>query len=443
MGGPWKGILGWLTARFSIVLALGAISVAVALTDAVAVADAASPPGTQFGLGAAGVRSARIGSVGVGSVDAGSVCAPVPAGHARCAAEVLRLRFDGHLVRPPAPHVSPPARSHGRPTGSNFRPALAAESYVGAASLTGAPAPQPFTADYLQQAYDLSYLSATGGSSDTAAVVDVYDDPTADADLATFRAANGLPPCTVADGCLRKVNEAGASAPLPPVDGGWAIEEATDLAAVSALCPDCHLLLVEASSTAWPDMVTAMQTAAQLGARQISDSWSAVAASQPPGQLAFPGVAVIAASGDSGYVGSGADYPAAADGVTAAGGTTLQSAAGPGNPRGFTETAWSGSGSGCVSAAPKPAFQSTTGCSGRAYVDVSSGAGGWLLVGGTSLAAPLVAAFEAVTGVDGTTPAWAYADSTRLNDPRAGSNGTCDPTLFELCSAGAGYDGPT
>jgi hypothetical protein len=320
----------------------------------------------------------------------------------------------------------------------------------------GAVAPQPFTAAYLQQAYDLTYLSATGGISDTVAVVDAYDDPTADTDLATFRQANGLPPCSVANGCLRKVNEQGETAPLPPADNDWSIEEATDLAAVSALCPNCHLLLVEAESPQWFDLITAMQTAAGMGARQISDSWTSIAGSQPPGQLTFPGVAVVAASGDSGYHASGNEYPAAATGVTAAGGTSLEPALTVGNSRGFSETAWSGAGAGCVTDAAKPVFQSSISCPGRGYADVSadadpetglgvyqSGAGGWVLVGGTSLSAPLIAGFEAITGVDGTTPAWAYTDRARLNDPMSVSSGGCDPTLAELCSPSTGYEGPT
>jgi hypothetical protein len=362
------------------------------------------------------------------SVRAENVCPPAPAGHARCAAELLRLR----------------------------RAVRVASARARATSVASPGPPKPYTAAYLQQAYDLTYLSATRGSADTVAVVDAYDDRTAALDLAKFRADNGLPPCTVANGCLRKVNEWGAPAPLPPARSGWQFEAATDLAAVSALCPNCHILLVEAASTLWSDLVRAMQAAAQMGANQISDSWTTTDSSQPPGQVTFPGVAVIAATGDSGFVSAGEAYPAAAPGVTAAGGTSLQPAAGAGNLRGFVETAWSGAGSGCATDIPKPAFQSTVKCAGRAYADVSadadpstglavyeSGAGGWTLAGGTSLSAPLIAAFEAVTGVDGTTPAWAYAGSARLNDPAAGSNGTCVPALTALCVGGIGYDGPT
>lgn len=201
-------------------------------------------------------------------------------------------------------------------------------------------------------------------------------------------------------------------------------------------------------------MVTAMGTAARLGATQISDSWTSSDTVQPQGQLTFPQVSVVAATGDNGYQDSGESvYPAAAAGVVAAGGTSLAPAA---NLRGFAETAWSDAGSGCDQQASKPAFQSAVSCPGRAYADISadadpntglaiydSGSGGWLLAGGTSLASPLVAAFEAVTGVDGTSPAWAYADSALLNDPSSGSNGSCAGAISEICLAGVGYDGPT
>ena len=392
-------------------------------------------------LGAACVLGAPA-AAGANLVPAQSVCPTAPPGHVRCAAEVLALRANGSLPRSPAHSFSRDLRLPG--------PRLLPASLVGVAP------PQPNTAAFLQQAYDLGYLSATRGTSDTVAVVDAFDDPTAEADLATFRAANGLPPCTVTNGCLVKVNQQGAPAPLPATDSSWQVEEAADLAAVSALCPNCHILLVEAFSTQWSDLMTGMQTAARMGANQISASWTMTSSSLPPGQLTFPGVAVIAASGDTGFVGSGAAYPAAAPGVTAAGGTSLQQASGVGNPRGFVETAWSGAGSGCDITSAKPAFQTSVLCPGRAYADVSADAdpntglavyssarGGWMLAGGTSLSTPLIAAFEAVTGVDGTTPAWAYADSAALNDPVSGANGSCAPNLAQLCVAGVGYDGPT
>ena len=243
----------------------------------------------------------------------------------------------------------------------------------------------------------------------------------------------------------------------------WEMEISLDLDAVSALCPNCHILLVEAASTSLSDMDQAEVTAAALGAKQISDSWSTGSTTPIPGTYTFPGVAVIAATGDSGYDGPGWDaYPAAFPGVTAAGGTTLtaSTAAAP-SARGFSESAWSlsrgwGGGSGCDVHEPKPAYQTDTGCTGRSYSDVSadgdpstglivydSGNGGWLLVGGTSLATPLIAAYDAVTGVNGANPQWAYSDSALLNDPATGSNGSCASAISYICNAGVGFDGPT
>ena len=210
-------------------------------------------------------------------------------------------------------------------------------------------------------------------------------------------------------------------------------------------------------------MNAAVVTAAGMGARQISNSWSTGSASPISGTYTFPGVAVIAATGDNGYDGPGWDaYPAALPGVTAAGGTTLSpsTSAAP-SPRGFTESAWSlsegwGGGSGCDVSEAKPVYQSDSGCTGRSYSDVSadadpatglivydSGEGGWMAAGGTSLATPLIAAYDAITAVNGATPQWAYTDSGLLNDPTTGSNGACAANIAYICNAGVGYDGPT
>ncbi|MGZ4330960.1 MAG: hypothetical protein ACXVXL_23510 [Solirubrobacteraceae bacterium] len=294
------------------------------------------------------------------------------------------------------------------------------------------------------------------------AVVDAYDDPTAESDLATFRSTSGLAACTTANGCFRKANQTGADSPLPAGDKGWEEEISLDLDAVSALCPNRHLLLVEASSTMSTDMTAAMQTAAALGARQISDSWSVSSSLPPGGTYTLPGIDIVAATGDHGYPGAGVDnYPAAFAGVTAAGGTSLSAASNGQGGRGFAESAWSlsngwGGSSGCDLRLPKPMYQSDGGCAGRAYADVSadadpstglkiydSGNGGWLLMGGTSLATPLIAAYYAITGVSAATPQWAYTSSALLNDPASGSSGSCAQNILYICNAGVGYDGPT
>ena len=114
----------------------------------------------------------------------------------------------------------------------------------------------------------------TRGGSDTIAVVDPFDDPTAESDLAAYRAQYGLPACTSTNGCFTKVNQSGDASPLPAQNSTWEQEISLDLDAVSALCPNCHILLVEASTDNSTDLQKAMSTAAAKGANQISASWT-------------------------------------------------------------------------------------------------------------------------------------------------------------------------
>jgi hypothetical protein len=361
---------------------------------------------------------------------------PLPTlGHITCDARIL-VRRDGKPVHPKVKKVRAPHDVAGG----------------------GLAAPQQMTPAYLQQAYDLTYLSATRGGGDTVAVVGVYDDPAAASDLATFRSTYGLAPCTESGGCFQQLNEQGQGAPLPAQDNNWAEEESMDVEAVSALCPNCRIDLVEASAPDAQDLQTAIGAAIAAGAQQVSISGDGIYTSNPFTDFSAPGVSVDVATGDNGALASGQDaYPAALPYVTAVGGTTLDPAgAGAPNARGVSETAWSGSSAGCdTQEAPLP-YQPADGCSGRSYADVSadadpstgltvydSPAGGWFDGGGTSLAAPLVAAFQAITGVDGSTPQWAYADAANLNDPTTGSTGACAAQLSLLCAAGSGYDGPT
>jgi hypothetical protein len=329
---------------------------------------------------------------------------------------------------------------------------------VHAAAVLGQSAPQTMTPAYLQQAYDLTYLSATRGQGDTVAVVAVYNDPNAESDLATFRSTYGLPACTTANGCFQQLNEQGQTAPLPATDWSWAQEESMDLDAVSSLCPNCKIDLVEASSPTAQDLQTTIVSAIGAGANQISISGAGEFASNPFTNFSSPNVSIVAAAGDDGLVPDGyANYPAALPWVTAVGGTTLQpDSAGAATPRGVTENAWSDSGSGCDTQEQPLSYQPSVGCSGRIYSDISadadpstglsfydSQAGGWLDGGGTSLSTPLVAAFEAVTGVNGSTSQWAYTDASNLNQPADGSTGPCIGELTVLCNATGGYSGPT
>jgi subtilase family serine protease len=313
----------------------------------------------------------------------------------------------------------------------------------------------------LRAAYALG--GATGGTGHTIAIVDAYDDPTAETDLATYRSFFGLPACTSANLCFLKTDQRGvpitaqtAALVAPAGDVGWSQEISLDLDMASAICPLCRILLVEADSNSLVDLAEAVQTATYLGATEISNSYGAPESTVLDafeGAYDHPGVVITASSGDSGY---GVSYPAAAAGVVAVGGTRLVTAA---NARGWSETAWPGAGSGCSGLVPKPAWQRDAGCLFRTVADVSAvadpgtgvsvydtyGTGGWLVFGGTSVSAPIIAGVYALAGHAGSPPvppaAWPYLNPGALNDVTSGSNGSCGGSY--LCTAGPGYDGPT
>ncbi|MBV8079695.1 MAG: S53 family peptidase [Actinobacteria bacterium] len=323
---------------------------------------------------------------------------------------------------------------------------------------SGSPLPGSLGPAQLHGAYALPTAPPT---AQTVAIVDAYDDPNISSDLATFDAAYGLPALTPgapgcsATGCFEKVNENGGLA-LPPADPSWAMEIALDVESVHEICETCSIVLVEASSATYNDLATAENEAAALGANVITNSWGG---GEWGGETSFdsafdhPGVAITASAGDSGY---GVEYPAASPYVTAVGGTTLT--LGSGNTY-AGETAWSGSGSGCSTVEPKPSWQTDSGCTRRTVADVAAdadpqsgaaiydsvsynGSSGWMEVGGTSLAAQIVGAVEALTGQAAqSSPATPYAHASLLHDVLSGNDGTCAPSY--LCTAGSGYDGPT
>ncbi len=224
---------------------------------------------------------------------------------------------------------------------------------------------------------------------------------------------------------------------------------------VSAICPLCHIILVEANSPAFTDLGTGVNSAAALGALFVSNSYGGSDSSSDTSMdtdYNHPGVAVTASAGDGGF---GVEYPAASQYVTAVGGTSLTTAS---NARGWNETVWSGSGSGCSGFEPKPSWQHDTGCGGRTVADVSAVAdpstgvavydtyteGGWLEVGGTSVSSPIIASTFALAGppAAGTYPSsYIYAHTSDLFDVTSGSNGSCSPAY--LCTGETGYDGPT
>jgi subtilase family serine protease len=146
--------------------------------------------------------------------------------------------------------------------------------YARCFSLTSTPfgvtSPTGYGPADLQSAYKLP--SSTAGTGQTVAIVDAFDDPTAESDLAQYRSFYGLPPCTTANGCFRKVNQTGGTL-YPPPSPDWGLEISLDLDMVSAVCPNCHILLVEATTNLNTDLYTAVDTAAALGANAISNSY--------------------------------------------------------------------------------------------------------------------------------------------------------------------------
>src|SRR6201999_2460811 len=114
---------------------------------------------------------------------------------------------------------------------------------------------------------DSAYKLPTNlGAGQTVAIVDAYDDPNAASDLATYRSQFGLPACTTANGCFRKINQNGQTSPMPTGDTGWAGEISLDLDMVSAICPNCSITLIEANDAS-DNLFTAVKEATTLGAK--------------------------------------------------------------------------------------------------------------------------------------------------------------------------------
>ncbi|HTQ68521.1 MAG TPA: IPT/TIG domain-containing protein [Solirubrobacteraceae bacterium] len=336
-----------------------------------------------------------------------------------------------------------------------------------------------FSPQDLESAYK---IPTRGGETQTVAVVDAFGYPQAENDLAEYRARYGLPPCTKANGCFKKLNQDGHEFNFPPEEPGWDVEQALDLDMVSAACPSCHVLLVEADNEdPYPnDLAESVNTAVKAGATEVSNSYglpdeycvSDLECERFAADYSHPGVFITAASGDHGYdnfyspfFGGSPLYPADLPTLSAIGGTSLFKAD---NARGWSERVWNepgrsiGTGSGCstVAFATKPSWQSDKGCPGRIDSDVSavaavetpvsvyaSAEGGWVNVGGTSAGSPLIAGIVAheseslrSLGAQGF-----YEGLVPLYDVTEGSNGTCTPpaTHAYFCTGEVGYDGPT
>ncbi|HTX48430.1 MAG TPA: S53 family peptidase [Caulobacteraceae bacterium] len=370
--------------------------------------------------------------------------------------QIFRSGLSYHVRACSGPIVAGQAQCHAHLVTDRVGHPLRVMPVAGRLSRNAAPAVSggPYTPAELRAAYNITAV----GSGATVAIVDAYGYPNAASDLANFRSEFGLGSCTTSNGCLRIVNETGGTK-LPASNAGWDEEQALDLDMVSTMCPDCKILLVEANSSSYGDLATAVNEAAALGAHSIGNSYGGGESGSQSYESAYnhSGVAVTASAGDSGY---GVEFPASSPHVTAVGGTSL---VWTGSSR--TEYVWSGTGSGCSAVYGEPTWQApgnpgmgnNTMCLKRMVNDVSAVADpdtgvivymnirpyqpGFYIFGGTSASAQIISGIYGAqdSGVNyGSNP---YAALSAINNVTSGSNGSCSVPYF--CNGEVGYNGPT
>jgi len=400
-------------------------------------------------LGAAvaltGMPAQAVGSVGTAPSPACD--APVP-GSAACLAQFRPIAVAERLGLPATNSAGLAAA------------ALAARRGTPSATPAVAPPKQGYGPAEIKSIYT---LDTSRGAGRTVAIVDAYDNPDVERDLAAFRSAYGLAPCTTANGCFRKVNQRGGSS-APEADAGWGVEIALDVQAASAACPKCKLLLVEADSASFGDLGKAVNRAVTIGAKIVSNSYDGmegngvVALGQK--YYSHPGVAMVVSSGDAGF--ADAEFPSSWNKSISIGGTrAVKTKSGA-----WKETAWQGAGSGCSAWVAKPSWQKDRHCLKRTASDLSAVADpdtgfavydtygldqfgikpGWLVVGGTSLSAPLIAGMIGLAGNASSLDSARYIYDHRggLHDVVGGNNvWMTDCGGDYLCNALPGYDGPT
>jgi subtilase family serine protease len=318
--------------------------------------------------------------------------------------------------------------------------------------------PVGLTPAQMKGAYGFS-TSNTAGAGMTIAIVDAYDLPTAEKDLNVFSSQFGLPACTTANGCFKKVNQTGGTS-YPRYNAGWGLEIALDIEWAHAIAPGARLLLVEARSNSFTNLLAAEDYAA-AHANYVSNSWGG---SESSGEAAndshfiHTGVAFFVSAGDAGLP---AEYPSSSPNVISVGGTSLTF-----NSNGtlVSETGWSGGGGGCslyeTANVAQSAFSgyAQVSCGGkRATPDVSldadpnsgaavydssryNGQTGWYQVGGTSLSSPMWAGRAAVSGAV-VNAAYVFASNITFRDITAGNNGALCLVGFDLCSGRGSWTG--
>jgi len=354
------------------------------------------------------------------------------------------------------------------------------------AQIQGAAQSCPFSQGYcaidLQDAYNLPSL--TKGVGAVVAIVDAYNYPHANADLAIYRKTMGLRACDTKTKCLRIVNQNGNPSPLPgapPPSQDWRGEQSLDLDMVSAICPNCKIILVEANNNNTKSLYTGVKTAGHIGAKYIGNSWGGPESGGDNPIFRQAGVVITAAAGDNGGGGlyGGPSQPCTYTYVVCVGGTYLVRTH---NKRGWSEDVWNdftvnlcggpcgATGSGCSTVIAKPSWQNDTGCRTRSAADVSADASlrtpvivynseeqcsppnCWFLFGGTSASTQIIAAAFALAGnaskLTGAAHIWIHHkgninDVIKGNniDPHLGVN--CASRVKYICHARAGFDGPT
>jgi subtilase family serine protease len=307
---------------------------------------------------------------------------------------------------------------------------------------------------------NISFNGVAGnGAGQTIAIVDAYNDPNIASDLAAFDTQFNLPQLNLSAGpSFKVVNQNGQTTSLPAANSGWAVEESLDVEWAHAIAPGANIVLVEASSSSFANLDSAVTTAANMtGVSVVSMSWSGGESSSETSLdsiFTHTGVTYLAATGDDG---SPAGYPAYSANVVAVGGTTLNI-----NTNGTTysygsETGWSGSGGGASVYEPEPSYQQLVQTTGERMApdvaflaDPNTGVsiydsyhnpygGPWTVVGGTSLATPSWAAIVSIinqgrvaaggsalnsTPTTQTLPGLYSLRSTDFHDNLGGSNGT-------------------
>jgi subtilase family serine protease len=357
---------------------------------------------------------------------------------------------------------------------SGVRPYL-----LGAGSYSTGPAGGLTPAD-LASAY--GYVPSVGGTGQTVAIVDAYDDPKIEKDLATFDGEYGLPACTTANGCFKKVSQTGSTTSLPPADTvGWSLEMSLDVETVHSVCSNCKIVLVEAKSESLANLAAAVNEAVKLEANEVSNSYGAPETEMGASEQAaynHPGVVIAASAGDTGYLDwddlvefgvapEVPNAPASLPSVVAVGGTTLKLKANgtrksesvwndSGLPSGNHFKQFSATGSGCSTLFTAPAWQqSAAGWANAAcgtkrldndisavadpytgfdiydsYVYEPEFKPGWLTIGGTSLSSPLI---SALYGLAGGGQGVSYPAATLYTHLGQASS------LYDVTSGGSGY----